>query len=79
MKSIIKRFITGKAESSEQKNSSTIKKEIEKYMTWREFNFNTNISLKNKYVYFEVAKAACSTIKKRLLNFEISPFDGSNI
>lgn len=56
-----------------------IEKEITTFMPLHDFNFNINISLKNKYVYFEVAKAACSTIKKRLLNYEVSPFDASNI
>lgn len=35
-------------------------------ITWMEFNQNVEIDLINRYVYFEVAKVACSTIKARL-------------
>lgn len=31
-----------------------------------EFNYFTNISLKNQYVYFEIAKAGCTSVKKLL-------------
>lgn len=49
---------------------------------WLEYNQNLQIDLVNRYVYFEVAKAACSTVKARLrkvvvrdlpLNKEIHP------
>ena len=36
----------------------------------RLFNFNSCISLVNKYLYLEVPKAACSTIKLTLINHE---------
>lgn len=36
------------------------------YVNWLEFNQNLQIDLLNDYVYFEVAKVACSTVKSRL-------------
>lgn len=33
---------------------------------WTEFNYNLQIDLRRRYVYFEVPKVACSTIKARL-------------
>ena len=35
-------------------------------ISWLEFNQNLQVDLPHGYVYFEVAKAACSTIKSRL-------------
>ena len=37
-------------------------------------NRNINISLKNKYVYFSIQKAASSTIKQTLSNLELKDF-----
>lgn len=34
-------------------------------------NYNINISLKHKYIYFENPKVACSTIKKTLIKWEL--------
>jgi len=48
---------------------------IKQFMNYREFNYNTFISLKHKYVYIEVAKAACTTIKKRLQGYETEPLE----
>jgi len=42
-----------------------------KYMPLEEVNYTINISLKNKYVFFEVAKNGCSTIKNCLFNLEL--------
>ena len=36
------------------------------HVSWIEFNQNLEVDLLNDYVYFEVAKVACSTIKSRL-------------
>lgn len=36
-------------------------------ISWIEFNQNVQIDLVNRYAYFEVAKAACSTVKRRLM------------
>jgi hypothetical protein len=36
-------------------------------ISWDEFNQNFHIDLVNKYVYVETPKAACSTVKSRLL------------
>lgn len=55
-----------------------LEQEISAFMRMREFNSIINISLKHKYVYLAVAKAACSTIKKRLLDYEVSPFKYKN-
>jgi len=52
---------------------SDFENELAAFMTLREFNYQVNISLKHKYVYLEVAKAACSTIKKRLIDYEVAP------
>lgn len=40
-------------------------------MPWHWVNYNINISLKHKYVYFENPKVACSSIKKTLINYEL--------
>lgn len=40
------------------------------YMSWKEFNFNAQISLKYQYLYIECPKAGCSTIKQRLNEIE---------
>lgn len=36
-----------------------------------DFNYAVNISLKNKYIYIETPKVACSTVKITLQDFEI--------
>jgi len=41
------------------------------YMPLHWVNYNINISLKNKYVYFENPKVACSSIKKTLIHAEL--------
>ena len=43
-----------------------------------QFEYHVNISLKNSYVYFEVPKAACSTIKTTLQEIDAKSF-GSHI
>jgi hypothetical protein len=54
-----------------------LKKKIKKisqlaeFMSKREADFNINISLKNNYIYFETPKAACTTIKRTLMNLEL--------
>lgn len=40
-------------------------------MPWHWVNYNINISLQHKYVYIEVPKAACTTIKATLSNYEL--------
>lgn len=41
-------------------------REYVKSMGWRSVNFHTHISLVNKYVYIEVPKAGCGTMKATL-------------
>lgn len=41
------------------------------FMPWNWVNYNINISLKHQYVYIEVPKAACTTIKSTLSKFEL--------
>ena len=53
-------------------------KEIHKFMPMREFEFNVNISIKHKHIYIEVAKPPCSTIKRRLMDFEVFPYHSEN-
>lgn len=36
-----------------------------------DYNYSINISLKNRYIYVETPKAACSTIKLSLISFEL--------
>jgi len=43
-----------------------ITREYVKSMGWRSVNFHTHISLVNKYVYVEVPKAGCGTMKATL-------------
>ncbi len=43
-------------------------------MGWRSINLHTHISLVNKYVYFEVPKAGCGTMKSTLGGLEASRF-----
>lgn len=38
---------------------------------FREFDVNTHISLKNRYIYFQISKAASSTVKYYLQNLEV--------
>lgn len=45
--------------------------QLTKYMGKQEVYYNINISLKNSYVYCETAKAACTTIKRTLMNLEL--------
>lgn len=40
--------------------------------TDREFDLGTHISLKNSYIYFQVSKAASSTVKKHLQELEVT-------
>lgn len=50
------------------------KKEISKYIqhiTYGDFEYAVNISLKNKYVYVETPKVGCSTIKNTLHKIEL--------
>lgn len=42
-----------------------------KYVTREEFDYDINISLKNKYIYVETPKVGCSTIKDTLQRMEI--------
>lgn len=42
------------------------------------FNYSTNISLKNKYVYVETPKVACSTIKVTLQKMELGVLDSGD-
>ncbi|MBR8828004.1 MAG: sulfotransferase family 2 domain-containing protein [Gomphosphaeria aponina SAG 52.96 = DSM 107014] len=44
--------------------------EFYKFMSPREFEYHIHISPLNKYIYFEVPKAACSTIKATLQELE---------
>ncbi|MDO8731372.1 MAG: sulfotransferase family protein [Actinomycetota bacterium] len=46
-------------------------------MGWRSINLHTHISLVNKYVYFEVPKAGCGTMKSTLGGLEASRFSDS--
>lgn len=57
------------------------KDDIFDYMSWREFNYCANISLKHKYLYIETPKVACSTIKNSLMRLEIDdlPYDTKKI
>ena len=41
---------------------------------WRSINLHTHISLVNRYVYFEVPKAGCGTMKSTLGGLEASRF-----
>ncbi|MDD2859113.1 MAG: sulfotransferase family protein [Candidatus Nanopelagicales bacterium] len=41
-------------------------------MGWRSLNLHTHISLVNRYVYFEVPKAGCGTMKQTLGGLEAS-------
>lgn len=53
---------------------SQYKKEVEKYIkyvTYNDFEYAINISLKNKYIYAETPKVACSTIKATLQRIEL--------
>ena len=43
-----------------------VTREYVKSMGWRSVNFHTHISLVNKYVYVEVPKAGCGTMKATL-------------
>jgi len=43
-------------------------------MGWRSINLHTHISLVNKYVYFEVPKAGCGTMKSTLGGLEAARF-----
>ena len=43
-------------------------------MPWYWVNYNINISLKHKYVYFEIPKTGCTTIKRTLINWEMGEF-----
>lgn len=56
--------------------------DIQQFMPYSELNYNINISIKNKYIYFEIAKNACTTIKVGLLHHELKnsnefKFDGT--
>ena len=46
---------------------------ISQYKRTNDFEANTNISLRNRYVYLAVDKAANSTIKERLYRIEYEP------
>ena len=46
-------------------------------MGWRSVNNHLNISLVNKYVYFEVPKAGCGTMKSTLGGLEAARFNES--
>ena len=46
-------------------------------MGWRSVNNHVNISLVNKYVYFEVPKAGCGTMKSTLGGMEAARFNES--
>ena len=43
--------------------------------TLQELNYAVNISLKNKYIFIETPKVACSTIKLTLQRFELESVD----
>lgn len=43
-------------------------------MPWYWVNYNINISLKHKYVFFEIPKTGCTTIKRTLINWEMGEF-----
>ncbi|MCI5044899.1 MAG: sulfotransferase family protein, partial [Aquisalinus sp.] len=51
-----------------------IKKEVAKFMTWREFNYNCHISLKHRFAYFETPKVGCSSIKYAMMHLELEGF-----
>jgi len=46
-------------------------------MGWRSVNNHVNISLVNKYIYFEVPKAGCGTMKSTLGGLEAARFNES--
>jgi hypothetical protein len=46
--------------------------QLTQYMPKNEVYYNINISLKNRYIYCETAKSACTTIKRTLMNAELS-------
>ncbi|MBD8876654.1 sulfotransferase family protein [Roseibium polysiphoniae] len=44
---------------------------LKKIMSPQQFNYHFNISIKNQYVFVEVSKAACTTLKSNLSKLEI--------
>lgn len=44
---------------------------VEEFKTYREFDINTHISLKNKYVFFQISKSASSSVKYILQQVEV--------
>lgn len=57
--------------SKRKRSEELTLKSLTKYMNQTEMFENIYISLKNKYIYFETAKAACTTVKRTLMNFEL--------
>jgi len=54
-----------------RKNKTNYYEMVKDRLGFVEFNYNFYISLKNKYIYCQVAKAGCSTIKKQLIRNEL--------
>lgn len=52
-------------------NDNELKERILSSKSWHELDLGTHISLKHKYVYFQVSKAASSTVKHHLQLLEV--------